>query len=129
MSAQFRGRFPFICFHPGAHPVLSCGTPSAPGPPAEPPTAPHSPAPSGSQRSPSHLAEPRPAAHGSRRRGPPWGPAGGPGESGWSLPVQRSRGRPIKVKPRQLGSHDGADSPQRTRCQVVPVSVMTFSTL
>lgn len=49
VSAQFRGCFPLICFHPGAHPVLSCGAPSAPGPAAKPPTAAHPPAPSGSQ--------------------------------------------------------------------------------
>lgn len=87
VSTQFWGHFPFLCVHPGAHPILGRGAPSAPGPAAEPPTAPHSPAPSGSQRPPSHLTKPGPAAHGSRRRGPPRGPAGGPGESGWSLPV------------------------------------------
>lgn len=46
--AQFWGCFPFVCFHPGAHPVLGRGTPSAPGPAAESPAAPYSPAPSGS---------------------------------------------------------------------------------
>lgn len=126
VSAQFRGHFPFVCLHPGAHPIVGSGAPPAPGAPAEPPTAPHSPAPSGSQRSPSHLTKPGPATHGSRRRGPPWGPAGGPGESGWSLSVQRRRGRTIEVKPRKLGSHDGADSPQRAGRQVVPVSHEVF---
>lgn len=116
VSVQLWGRFPFISFHPGAHPVLGCGAPSAPGPAAEPPTAPHSPASSGSQRPPSHLAESGPVAHRPRRGGPPWGPAGGPGESGWSLPVQRNRDRPIKVKSRQLGPHGGANPNPRSGC-------------
>lgn len=129
VPAQFRGRFPVFCVHPGAHPILSRGPPSAPGPAAEPSAAPHSPAPSGSQRPPGHLTEPGPAAHGSRGRGPPWGSEGGPGESGWSLPVQRRRSRSVKVKSRQLGPHGGADPPQRAGRQVVLVSAMRFSLL
>lgn len=124
--AQFWGRLSLVCLHPGAHPILGSGAPSAPGPAAEPPTAPHSPASSGSQRPPCHFSEPGPAAHGPRRRGPPWGPTRGPGESGWSLSVQRDRGRPVEVKPWQLGSHGGADPPQRPGCQVLSVSVMSF---
>lgn len=48
LPAQFRGCLPLFCLHPGAHPILGCGPTPAPGPTAESPTAPHSPAPSGS---------------------------------------------------------------------------------
>lgn len=125
-STQFRGCLAVVGLHPGAHTVLGCGAPSAPGPAAEPPTASHSPAPSGSQRPPCHLSKPGPAAHRPRRRGPPWGPAGSPGESGWSLPVQRDGSRPLEVQPWQLGSHGGADPPPRPGCQVLPVSRLKY---
>ena len=121
-AAQFRGRLPVLCLHAGAHPLLGCGPPPPPGAPAEPPAAPHPPAPAGPQRPPCHLPEPGPAPHGAWRRGTPRGAAGGPGEPGRSFPVQRCRGGPIQVQPRQLGPCDGADPQQRSGCQVLPVS-------
>lgn len=125
-NGQFWGRLPVICVHSGAHPILGCGTPSAPGPAAEPPAAAHPPASSRSQRPPSHLSEPGSVAHRPRWRGPPWGPTRGPGESGRSFPVQRHGDRSIQVQPRQLGSYDGTDPPQRPGCQVIPVSAVNL---
>ena len=55
------------------------GPPSAPRPAAEPPAAPHSPPPSGSQWPPSHITEPGPASHGPGRRRPTVGARGGSG--------------------------------------------------
>lgn len=124
VSAQFWRRFPLVCFHPGAHSLLGRCTPSTPGPTAEPATAPHSPAPSGAQRPPGHLSEPGPASHRPRWWGPPWRPTRGPGDCGWSVSLQgrRRRGRPVEVESWQLGSHGGADPPQRAGRQILPVS-------
>lgn len=129
MSAQFRGCFPLVCFHAGAHSLLGRGAAQTPGPTAEPATAPHPPAPAGSQRPPSHLSEPGPASHRPRWWRTPWWPARGAGECGRGLPLQGRRGRPVEVESGQLGSHGGADPPQRAGRQVVSVSDAHLSLL
>lgn len=129
MSAQFWGRFPLVCFHPGAHSLLGCGTSQTPGPTAEPATAPHPPAPSWSQRPPGHLPEPGSASHRPRWWGTPWRPTWSAGQRGRGVPLQGRRGGPVEVESWQLGSHGGADPPQRAGRQVVSVSDVLLSLL